>query len=187
MKQGIYTIKNIITKQLYIGSAINILSRFNKHKEQLRKNKHFNFHLQNSWNKYGENNFLFNIEENIENKKNLIKKEQEWLDVCWPLGLYNIYPIAGSPFGIKRSEETKQKMSIAKQSMSDETKKKISEARKGKKFSKETKEKMRKPKNVVGRPHGREGLRHSEETKQKMKIAHKNRFFKKNMGLNISL
>jgi len=69
MKQGIYTIKNIITKQLYIGSAINILSRFNKHKEQLRKNKHFNFHLQNSWNKYGENNFLFNIEENIENKK----------------------------------------------------------------------------------------------------------------------
>jgi len=101
--------------------------------------------------------------------------------------LYNIYPIAGSPFGIKRSEETKQKMSIAKQSMSDETKKKISEARKGKKFSKETKEKMRKPKNGVGRPHGREGLRHSEETKQKMKIAHKNRFFKKNMGLNISL
>lgn len=110
--QGIYSIKNLVTNQLYIGSAININNRFKIHKKELRKNIHTNNKLQNSWNKYGEESFIFTPEEIVENKKDLIKTEQEWLDVLWTsFNLYNICPTAGSCLGRRFSEESKEKMS----------------------------------------------------------------------------
>src|SRR3972149_2836714 len=54
--------------------------------------------------------------------------------------------ISESKTGKKRkpfSEETKLKMSNSKQNLSEETKKKLSEAHKGKQFSEETKKKLR--------------------------------------------
>ncbi len=60
-KIGIYKIKNIINNKVYIGSSINILDRKRTHLYKLRKNKHENNHLQNSFNKYGEKNFIFSI------------------------------------------------------------------------------------------------------------------------------
>ena len=69
-KTGVYEILNTITKERYIGSASRIgksnsLSgfyvRFEKHKSLLKSNKHYNIHLQRAYNKYGENNFNFNV------------------------------------------------------------------------------------------------------------------------------
>lgn len=54
---GIYYIQNTVTKQFYIGQSINLNHRLNTHFNLLRKNDHFNKHLQNSFNKYGEENF----------------------------------------------------------------------------------------------------------------------------------
>ncbi|MEE0943398.1 MAG: GIY-YIG nuclease family protein [Methanobrevibacter sp.] len=54
---GIYYIQNTVTQQLYIGQSIDLTHRLNTHFNFLRKNKHFNKHLQNSFNKYGEENF----------------------------------------------------------------------------------------------------------------------------------
>jgi len=56
---GIYLIINLQNNKFYVGSAINVRKRKNKHLQQLRKNKHDNQYLQNSFNKYGENNFVF--------------------------------------------------------------------------------------------------------------------------------
>ncbi len=50
--------------------------------------------------------------------------------------------ISESTLGVKKSAETKAKMSISKQAMSDETKAKMSEYRTGKRHSKETKRKI---------------------------------------------
>lgn len=61
MESGIYAIINNITNKRYIGSYIDIRDRFWRHKSALRKNRHPNAHLQNSWTKYGEENFTFNI------------------------------------------------------------------------------------------------------------------------------
>lgn len=58
-KSGIYGIRNLINNKIYIGSSRNIHSRITNHKCLLRKNKHKNIYLQNSYNKYGLLNFLF--------------------------------------------------------------------------------------------------------------------------------
>ena len=58
---GIYAIRNIINKKVYIGQSNDIEKRFSNHKYELRNNIHFNQHLQKAWNKYGETAFEFFI------------------------------------------------------------------------------------------------------------------------------
>ena len=58
---GIYRIRNIINNKSYIGQSIDIYHRWEDHLYALKGNYHFNKHLQNSWNKYGEKNFEFEI------------------------------------------------------------------------------------------------------------------------------
>lgn len=63
MKGYIYQIINNKTKQRYIGQTVELIRRLNRHKQQLRDNKHNNQKLQSAWNKYGEENFTFDYEE----------------------------------------------------------------------------------------------------------------------------
>ena len=58
---GIYKIENIITGDFYIGQSINLKNRKHKHFYTLKKNNHFNIHLQNSYNKYGKESFIFQV------------------------------------------------------------------------------------------------------------------------------
>jgi len=116
-KTGVYEILNTITKERYIGSASRIgksnsLSgfyvRFEKHKSLLKSNKHYNIHLQRAYNKYGENNFNFNVL-SICPPEYCIKLEQWFLDNLKPE--YNIRKIADSNKGIKFTAEHKEKLS----------------------------------------------------------------------------
>lgn len=76
---GVYIIKNDATDKVYIGSSNNIYDRIKTHFSQLRLNKHFNDHLQFSYNKYGESVFSFKILAILENSELLIV-EQRLLD-----------------------------------------------------------------------------------------------------------
>lgn len=58
---GIYSITNIINNKKYIGKSISIKERHSTHLKALITNKHHSFHLQRAFNKYGENNFKFEI------------------------------------------------------------------------------------------------------------------------------
>ena len=55
----IYSLLNTVTNKSYIGQAVNLKERKRKHFEALRGNRHFNQHLQSSFNKYGEKVFKF--------------------------------------------------------------------------------------------------------------------------------
>lgn len=58
----IYEIKNKINDKRYIGQTILKPSiRFAKHIRDLNSNKHCNIYLQRAWNKYGKENFEFNL------------------------------------------------------------------------------------------------------------------------------
>jgi group I intron endonuclease len=80
MKSGIYKIRNIINDDYYVGSAKNIVRRWDRHRCGLRNNKHENIILQRAWNKYGEENFIFEIIEECEPNVLLIV-EQNYLDL----------------------------------------------------------------------------------------------------------
>jgi len=111
----IYCIKNILTEKVYIGSAIDYKSRWRNHKNQLKNNFHHNIKLQNSWNLYGDNFFVFEILEYVEDKNILIEREQYYLNTILfasenddrfdKLG-YNILREAGNSMGYKHSAET---------------------------------------------------------------------------------
>lgn len=60
-KIGIYSIKNKITGQYYIGQSIDIERRRRSHFNNLKNGSHINNYLQNSFNYYGEDAFEFKI------------------------------------------------------------------------------------------------------------------------------
>ena len=57
----IYRIKNNITNQSYIGQTIDFNRRRNTHLNKLKQNKHDNPKLQAAFNKYGEDNFSWEV------------------------------------------------------------------------------------------------------------------------------
>jgi group I intron endonuclease len=169
---GIYQIQSKIEpERIYIGSAINVTRRWKCHLSDLRKNKHHSIKLQRHFNKYGENDLQFSVLRNCE-KEYLIINEQSLIDICNPY--FNICKIAGSPLGVKRSEETKKKISKLHKGriFSTERKKQMSDYRKGKKLSKEHIEKL---KYYSGENHPCYGKKCSPETKLKISNANKGR------------
>jgi group I intron endonuclease len=60
-KSGIYCIENKVTNKKYIGQSVNINYRWSKHRYELNNNAHYNDYLQNAWNKYGEDKFVFYV------------------------------------------------------------------------------------------------------------------------------
>jgi len=107
----IYKIENLKTNEIYVGSALDFQKRKWVHQHKLRKNKHHSPILQNSWNKHGEENFKFLIIEEVENKYDLIKREQFYIDTLNPK--YNCSKIAGSPLGVKHTLASRINMSNA--------------------------------------------------------------------------
>lgn len=59
MKCYIYFIINKITNQRYVGQTTNFSRRRSEHLLKLKENRHPNLKLQNAYNKYGEDNFIF--------------------------------------------------------------------------------------------------------------------------------
>lgn len=114
----IYLIQNKVTADFYIGSAVRFLYRQWLHLYELRKNKHHSPILQNAYNKYGEHNFEFYMIEFVPDKIFLIEREQFYLDNLKPK--YNCSKIAGSPLGIKHSEQARRNMSEAHKRLTEE-------------------------------------------------------------------
>ena len=137
---GVYRIVNNINCKLYIGSSIHVNKRLYEHKSTLKSNSHHNSHLQRAWNKYGEENFSFEILETIDGDiDTLRKREQYWIDYYKSYDLnagYNISHSAVGNSGHEISEETKEKIRnktsgvlnhFYGKSHTEETRKKMSE------------------------------------------------------------
>jgi group I intron endonuclease len=190
MKSGIYRIINLVNEKCYIGSAVNLSDRKSQHFSGLKKNRHGNKHLQSSFTKYGEENFIFDIIEFCEKEK-LIEKEQFWINSYKAKGeiLYNICPIAGNMLGYKFTEEQKKKLSEShkgqvswnkgkKLNLSDEQRKVMSDRmkertpyNKGQHHSEEHRQKLSKAWETRNPP--------SEETKAKIGIGNKGKIVSK--------
>lgn len=111
---GIYAIVNNITGKSYIGSAVSFKERFWLHHCLIRAGRHDNHYLQRSYDKHGAENFHFELIELVKNKDTLIQREQFYIDLfeaANPELGYNLRSIAHNNFGVKRSQESKDKVS----------------------------------------------------------------------------
>ena len=110
---GIYAIQNTINKKMYVGSAVNIKRRWDRHRAELRCGIHHSVKLQRAWNKYGKDAFAWMILEEVV-KDRLIEREQHWMDRHHAaVAGYNHAARAGSCFGVRHTDETKKKVSEA--------------------------------------------------------------------------
>jgi group I intron endonuclease len=178
---GIYKIQSKIKpERIYIGSSSNIGKRYNRHLNDLRKNKHGNLKLQNHFNKYGISDLQHSVLLSCD-VKDLQKTEQYFIDSYNPW--FNICKIAFSVTGRKCSDETKLKMSIAHKGkptwtkgikLSEEHKRHIGEKSKGRKpnlgkhhkVSEETKIKI---------GNSNRGKKHSKEQNEYIRLIHTGR------------
>lgn len=146
MKAGIYQITNKVNGNCYIGSSVDLQRRRRQHFNNLANGTHVNSHLQNAYNKYGNDSLEFEIIEfidiNDDIKETLLEREQFWIDTVNPE--YNILPVAGSNLGFKHSEETKLKISNSTKGVkkSELHAKHIRESQRGKQLTEEHKKKL---------------------------------------------
>jgi group I intron endonuclease len=190
---GIYAIKNIINNKMYIGSAVNLKNRRRQHFHNLKIGKHHNRHLQSSYNKYGKENFIFIIIEYVEDINLLTTREDYYIEMYESAKSENGYNkriISTTNLGLKRSKESRDKLSKAKKGkplgkrsepMSQEQRDKISAFFKGKPswnkgipMREESKKKLSESKKgtQVGENNPFFGKKHTEETRKKMSESH---------------
>ena len=141
-KKSISGIYKIISPngRVYIGQSVDIEKR---KKAYLRKDCKRQFRLYNSINLYGFENHIFDLIE-ICNEEQLNERERYWqdlYDVLGPQGLNCRLTETSDKTG-RWSDEIKQKMSISGFNQSDETKKKISDTKKGHVQTEKTRKKI---------------------------------------------
>lgn len=158
-KSGIYGFICRTSNKLYIGSSVQLSTRFSEHIKGIRSN----LLLQNAIKKYTLEDFIFIVIEYCDSKE-LIYREQYYIDSLKPE--YNIALIAGSSLGIRRSEETKALMSKVQKSI-DRTGENNPRGMLGKFHSPDTLAKMSEAQrsiNRAGENHPFFGKTHSPET-----------------------
>ena len=159
-KMGIYQIVNLIDGKKYIGSSNNLYKRKMHHFWSLRSNKHDNSYLQRAFNKHGEANFSFEVIEFVNTEEELLPREQYYIELYQVCDRNKGYNLIVDAVRGTHSEENKRKIGLAHKGkkMSEETKRKLSESKRGK---------------YGGEKHPMYGKHHSLESRRKMSLAHK--------------
>lgn len=186
----IYRITNMANGKFYIGSAESFARREWQHKHALRRKEHKNPHLQASWDKHGEEMFVFEVVEQIPEGEDQLVWEDKWLRECvGKPDCYNVNTLATAPrLGIVLSDVAKENISEGRkgkhageehyrygQTVSKEVRQKIGDTQRGKpkgpgrKVSEAGRAKIRA--NIeAGRSHMHwVGKKHTEEAKEKMR------------------
>ena len=175
---GIYIICNKVNNKKYVGSSIKNKERLIAHKSLLRLNKHYNKHLQYSYNFYSESNFEFYTIEECKKEK-LVEREQYYINKFNTLNCKYGYNLTNANRSIW-TKEHRQKRLLTISKWSKSRRKiwihKLSIANKGKKLSDQTKQKISNAKKGfipggqwrINNSLSHIGHKHSKETRQKM-------------------
>ena len=91
---GVFQIKNTANGKILLGSSLNLEGPLNSHRFMLKIGSHRNKALQQDWNQYGEQNFVFEILETVTIKDDpnfnlrdeLTLLEMLWLEKLQPFG-----------------------------------------------------------------------------------------------------
>lgn len=174
---GIYGIKCLSNNVEYIGQTYeSFYKRWTAHKWHLKRNKHNNIFLQNAYNKYGSDNFIFypiysfdqSLKEEIDkNKLNELEKDTISKHNTFNNG-FNLTTGGENYIMNPLSEETKRRIgkknrvNMTGRVLSEETKEKMSKSHKGYKKTLEHRKNLSK---------ALTGYKRSEEQKEKCRLA----------------
>ncbi len=78
---GVYRITSTQNNKVYIGSAIDVPARINRHKAELRFGSHRNSELQEIWRSFGESAFEFEVLDVLDHEKGLQANPLEELHI----------------------------------------------------------------------------------------------------------
>ncbi len=106
---GVYQIRNKINEKIFIGSSNNLDGIINRNKFQLKLGSHPNGILQKDWEEFAEEDFVFEILEELEPREDLdIPKELEHLEDLW---MEKLQPFGSNGYNLKKkSREERLKM-----------------------------------------------------------------------------
>ncbi len=91
---GVFQVKNTVNGKVLLGSSLNLDGPLNSHKFMLAIGRHRNKTLQEEWNEFGADKFVFEIlevvkikdEPNFDLSDELTLLEQIWLEKLQPFG-----------------------------------------------------------------------------------------------------
>lgn len=91
---GVFQVKNTVNGKVLLGSSLNLEGVLNGHQFMLTMGGHRNQALQQEWNEYGPDKFVFEIldvvqvkdEPNFKLSDELTLLEQIWLEELQPFG-----------------------------------------------------------------------------------------------------
>lgn len=179
MNSGIYTITNIVNNKIYIGYTKNFYARKHSHFSALNHNRHYNYFLQKSYNKYGKDNFIFEVLVECDTIEILPSIENYWCNILNTHNMKYGYNIAfTNPTGYNQySKESRLKLSkaLTGRKHTELSKQRMSESAKGRIFSEETLDKI--SKSMKGKNTGKRGKRDSkiiEQTKNTWILKYQN-------------
>jgi len=213
IQAGVYQIRNLVNNHRYIGSSVDLTARLGQHSYFLRRNNHKNEYLQHAWNKYGALSFAFEILLYCD-PENLVLFEQICIDELGADYNIRIIAEsnAGIEFseehkkkisiarmghpgygkGLRRSEEFCRKVSEGKkgntgrlgQPHTEESKRKMSENRKGRGLGPHTEERNQKVRAALT---GRKRPPFSEEWKRNISEGNKGKHLSEEHKRNVSI
>lgn len=142
---GIYQIYNKTNNKRYIGSSLHISKRWPQHLYLLRNGKHHSKHLQNAWDKYGENSFVFECVEYCDPEQ-LLSLEHQYIitykttDRCFG---YNVTEDVEHVAVLSKEDRQKISDGLKGRGWTDEQRQKYSKTRTGMKIKKLSETKKR--------------------------------------------
>lgn len=166
---AVYKITNVQSNQMYVGSTINIEQRKTQHFSSLRNNSHHCVFLQRAFNKYKEDNFVFEVVALFESEDTCREFEQLVLDEAYD-SLYNTSKTAGG--GDLISYHPDKEAIIQKRTVTQKNRTDNMTAEERKTFY-----------GKFGRDNGMFGKNHSEETKKLMSEIGTQRYLKNGHAL----
>ncbi len=66
---GVFQVMSICNNKSLIDYSLDMESKWNRHKMELKFRNHRNKDLQNDWNEYGEENFVFEVLSELKEKE----------------------------------------------------------------------------------------------------------------------